>query len=328
MKYLVHFFLSLLYTDERHLGWDPTMRIFRKADNDDIRYIISVQTRTLTDPTSVCTDYYRTGRIVSDYGTIKLRGRGTRVWEVTQCTKEGEPLPGDPTTMILKDYWVDADRDREGDIHRQILDDAKQMGKHDEVKAIILTVQAHGVVYVDENKPDETSRRDHLSIPPKDQWFDLMQVSEEHLQRVEAMRQRNQSERSDPRDILFWTPYSPTLSGSKVHYRIVFKEACTALQNIDFLDRVLMVLSEACNGVSSPFLRLTLFLIFDPALKILHAIGWLHRDVSIGNILIKPNGSVVLADLEYAKRFDDPALRNDSTVSIVHIFATDSIIYF
>lgn len=264
MKYLVHFFLSLLYTDERHLGWDPTMRIFRKADNDDIRYIISVQTRTSTDPTRVCTDYYRTGRIVSDYGTIKLRGRGTRVWEVTQCTKEGEPLPGDPTTVILKDYWVDADRDREGDIHRQILDDAKQMGKYDEVKAIILMVRAHGVVYVDENTPDETSRRDHLSIPPKDQWLDLMQVSEEHIQWVKAAWQEQRSEQSDShqsRDIFLQTPYSPALCCSKVHYRIVFKEVCTALQDIEFLDRVLMVLSEACNGVFTRCIRLVSHLI-------------------------------------------------------------------
>lgn len=37
-------------------------------------------------------------------------------------------------------------------------------------------------------------------------------------------------------------------------------------------------------------------------LKSLHAIGWVHRDISAGNIMVeKSTGVVKLADVEYAK---------------------------
>lgn len=38
------------------------------------------------------------------------------------------------------------------------------------------------------------------------------------------------------------------------------------------------------------------------ALKLLHSSGWVHRDVSSGNILLEHDGNVRLADFEYAKR--------------------------
>lgn len=38
------------------------------------------------------------------------------------------------------------------------------------------------------------------------------------------------------------------------------------------------------------------------ALKLLHSSGWVHHDVSSGNILLEHDGNVRLADFEYAKR--------------------------
>lgn len=50
------------------------------------------------------------------------------------------------------------------------------------------------------------------------------------------------------------------------------------------------------------------------ALEVLHKVGWVHRDISIGNILVarSDDGAVVkLADLEYAKAFQDrPVLKS------------------
>ena len=37
------------------------------------------------------------------------------------------------------------------------------------------------------------------------------------------------------------------------------------------------------------------------ALREMHKIGWVHRDVSPGNILLANDGSILLGDLEYAK---------------------------
>ena len=40
------------------------------------------------------------------------------------------------------------------------------------------------------------------------------------------------------------------------------------------------------------------------ALRLLRKLGWVHRDVSIGNILFS-DGHAKLADLEYAKKMGD-----------------------
>lgn len=40
-----------------------------------------------------------------------------------------------------------------------------------------------------------------------------------------------------------------------------------------------------------------------PALKSLHAVGWVHRDISAGNILVDGKTKIAkLADVEYAKQ--------------------------
>lgn len=39
-----------------------------------------------------------------------------------------------------------------------------------------------------------------------------------------------------------------------------------------------------------------------PALRLIHAAGWVHREISAVHILIDMNGQTKLADFEYAKR--------------------------
>ncbi len=41
------------------------------------------------------------------------------------------------------------------------------------------------------------------------------------------------------------------------------------------------------------------------ALKLMYQTGWIHRDVSTGNILIDSHGKTRLSDLEYAKDMND-----------------------
>lgn len=297
MKHLVRFFLSLSYADEHLLGWDPTMRIFRAPVTNEIQYIITMRTPAANDPTRFRSEYCITKEIISDFGPTCLRGRGTRVWKVVRCTKAGQLFGPNSEVKILKDCWVDNDSDREGDIVSCVLGDAKKLGKYDEMKAFLLTVKCHGDVHVDEDTMDETPPRDPLDIPPKDQWFNLAYMTD------------------DP--VYDFVEYNPTLHHSKVHYRIVFEEACVGLHEISLLDHVLSVLKGACDGTPLILAFSTSVFTSRLALRVLHAVGWLHCDISIGNILIKSSGSVVLADLEYAKRFDDPSLHKVRTVSTV-----------
>ncbi|CCM06714.1 uncharacterized protein FIBRA_09004 [Fibroporia radiculosa] len=75
----------------------------------------------------------------------------------------------------------------------------------------------------------------------------------------------------------------------KAHYRIVFEEVCDVLHQETSLIPIFSYLSQTAL-----------------VLQFLHEAGWVHRDLSTGNILIF-NGKVKLADFEYAKRLDEQA---------------------
>ncbi|CCM03721.1 uncharacterized protein FIBRA_05867 [Fibroporia radiculosa] len=79
----------------------------------------------------------------------------------------------------------------------------------------------------------------------------------------------------------------------RAHYRIVFKEVCTALHQEISLCAIFDYLSQTAL-----------------VLRFLHEAGWVHRDLSTGNILVL-NGRVRLADFEYAKRLDEACPSHD-----------------
>ncbi|KAJ3531368.1 hypothetical protein NM688_g7587 [Phlebia brevispora] len=87
------------------------------------------------------------------------------------------------------------------------------------------------------------------------------------------------------------TSDSSPLSGRKVHYRVVFKERCRPLHLDIPLSDVFRALGQTCA-----------------ALKILHEAGWVHRDVSMNNVMLDEAGRARLADLEYAKKMGDDSV--------------------
>ena len=55
----------------------------------------------------------------------------------------------------------------------------------------------------------------------------------------------------------------------------------------------------------------------------MHKCGWVHRDISSGNILIV-DGVVKIGDLEYAKRMDDDTSHAGRSVRVLCLlFVTD-----
>ncbi|KAG6327335.1 hypothetical protein ID866_11754 [Astraeus odoratus] len=81
-------------------------------------------------------------------------------------------------------------------------------------------------------------------------------------------------------------PLDPLKITHRIHTRIVFKEVCESLFQVRKLRDVLAMLRDAVK-----------------ALQILHDAGWIHRDISPGNLL-RIGNSVKISDLEYAKRLD------------------------
>ena len=126
---MVRLISSLAYANVAKLGYDPTMELFWTPDKWN--YQITVKGRDNQE--NVVTKVYKNIDIIADRSS-NLRGRATRVYEVYEVGNPG-------SIVVIKDSWVDIDRDKEGDTLKELLKDAS-----DDEKAMFLTVLIHGVV--------------------------------------------------------------------------------------------------------------------------------------------------------------------------------------
>ncbi|KAJ3554316.1 hypothetical protein NM688_g3173 [Phlebia brevispora] len=97
-------------------------------------------------------------------------------------------------------------------------------------------------------------------------------------------------------DSLGRDPVTQPYDRSRIHYRIVYKEVCEPLRSTSSLYTVFKTLSDACHG-----------------LEVLYKCGWVHRDISVGNLLLFGDFAKIRG-LEYAERVDDIAKRPHAVV--------------
>ncbi|KAJ3524187.1 hypothetical protein NM688_g8604 [Phlebia brevispora] len=165
--------------------------------------------------------------------------------------------------MVLKDTWVDTNRRREGTTLDEIRN-AERIPDHQVfVDRIFLTREWDGDVFQDAARTIIDSTPDFTPSPD-----DLPQ---------------------SPR------MSTPSASGStsveqravvpKVHYRIVFKEVCKPVHSETSLRKIFVALAQTAAG-----------------LQLMHQAGWVHRDISTGNILLGEDGTARLMDLEYTRK--------------------------
>ncbi|KAI5993502.1 hypothetical protein EDD15DRAFT_2529998 [Pisolithus albus] len=274
-EHLIHFFCSVAFANEHQLGWDPTVQ--RVCVEGKPQYNITV-----------CTDegketVYQTTKMISDFSADAMQGRGTRVFQVRLTLQNGQPVHN-AEPLVLKDSWREVDRAREDQILGQIFDglgkkyDTKKVS---EARKYFLTVLAAGDVIMDGKKDKTTSLlRDADELPPD---FGLHRLPADDLLEWKPTRS---GEGLTPN----FSCVPPSVKNSKIHhrihYRLVFKEVCQPLYDLKRLDTVFKVLMD-----------------IHKALQLLHSIGWVHRDLSTGNVLYW-GGVGKLADLEYAKHVD------------------------
>ncbi|GJE97380.1 hypothetical protein PsYK624_135970 [Phanerochaete sordida] len=269
-SHLVECFLPLLCAEEHQLGWDPTIR--RVSDSTvkspDIVYDIDVGENT-----------YRTQRLISNLGAEAPRGRGTRVWEVRLLDADKQPT-GPP--LVLKDSWGDSDRRSEFDI----LHDIRNSGS----PSLRKTICKYFVEAIDHWDVQIAGKDDHTHVIKKDGtrpeavWAPFT-VSAEY----------SATTRTDAKPVqgVFKVPERGPNEGAainysaKIHRRIVFKQVGRTLQELSSMSQVFNCLADITTG-----------------LRALHHAGWVHRDISIGNLLVVGNTGMI-TDVEYAKRIDD-----------------------
>ncbi|KAI0922904.1 hypothetical protein AcV5_009769 [Taiwanofungus camphoratus] len=278
-RIVTSFFISLMYAKEHEIGWDPTMK-FAKDGKGKIqyhsdgtpRYDITVRTPEAEEVV------YRTIGVLSDVGANAPLGRGTRVWEARKVV--GNKEYGD--SVALKDSWIDSDRDREGDLSASLRDSAASEEDREDIDARFLTVLHHGDVYIDGNADDtRTLMTRSMEIPSECSRYNVHVPPEDILSGSNTGTGHYRTPQEFNQEMI----ESPPMHHPKAHYRIVFKEVCKPLHKITSLALILKVLSHTID-----------------ALRLMHRSGWVHRDISTGNILVDKDGNGTLGDLEYAKR--------------------------
>ncbi|KAF9233645.1 hypothetical protein BU15DRAFT_66398 [Melanogaster broomeanus] len=280
---LIHLFCSLAFANEVELGWDPTIE--RVLVGDQIHYDISF--RSTEGPPTI----YRTVEIISDFGADALRGRGTRIFKAYE-KKESPPTEKD--YVVIKDAWRDSDRMREDLILEKIFEAIAetQPDKVDDARQYFLTVLQAEDVMVD-NETDNTLRLLHGKDIPDGSPLHDVTAEKEPSQRSHTSSVGNIP--SAPLQLM--RRNLPAVKSGDVHhkqhFRIVFSELGEPIFDLKKLDGVLQTLGDGLKG-----------------LEYMHIAGWVHRDVSAGNVL-RCNGRGKITDLEYAKSLTSSSESHD-----------------
>lgn len=226
---LTHVFVSIAFATKEELGWDPTINPFVR-DNGERAYRVTVDNEA-----------YGTEQVLSESADA-LVSQATRVWRVRHVTS-GE-------SHVLKDVWVEDDRDLEHEIREAILQDiAAKYGAdvREGVESHLLTPVAHCLVRV-HGEPDHTT-----SIMMRGHTPSMRRRLKVRVKIATSQEELDQTEASEPLRQLK-APFPHCLHRRKVyrrrHYRIVFKEVAEDLYDVKSLSDTFLVLRDVTKGAS------------------------------------------------------------------------------
>jgi hypothetical protein len=169
-----------------------------------------------------------------------LRGRGTRVFEAIELDENGEP---NGPRVVLKDIWIDSDRMREGDILSSLYESADGEDRRSVEKHFLTTI-CHGDVRTGNDMLDDTGKvlMRGLEIRPDCSLFEL--------QRNPIMQNSKRPSGSEGlrATIRVQVSNSHQRYEHKTHYRVVFKEIGTTIDNMTSLPDVMKVLKDTAGG--------------------------------------------------------------------------------
>ncbi|KAJ3844024.1 hypothetical protein F5878DRAFT_193879 [Lentinula raphanica] len=292
---LVHLFLSLAFATPTKMGWDPTITFDHMSNANRRQYKIEVNGKS-----------YTTLQILSDIAADSPLGRATRVWKV-EDDDEGN-------FHVLKDVWLDHSRTEEHLIREEILkaveglEDGKRFAE--QLKKYMLTPIAYGKVRVDGLPDDTTDVMLAGYLPVEDEMVPLkppVTVPSRNTRQSTGMSLPSDrdaisspgvkadesvepsSEMPLPRRAFLDGPLKEggnmLRHHRRYHYRVVFKEYATTLYEEKSCDNIFHAIADVVK-----------------ALWIIHKAGWVHRDISGGNVYWYQKEQVgLIGDFEYAR---------------------------
>ncbi|KAJ3980780.1 hypothetical protein F5890DRAFT_1467598 [Lentinula detonsa] len=309
---LVTVLLSFALSSAENMGWDPTIT-FSHLDSDNWRqYNIIVNERV-----------YKTVTTLSDYSADNPLGRATRVWKVQGA--QGN-------TGVLKDLWLEHDRLEEHQIYANIIKDVENSNsatpesKAKARKVVVdrlLTPLEHCRVKVSGIADDDTTlvilRGYDMN---KARTVALMSTSQPNPrnkqsfgfsspddQDTEFMTQASQDGFQVPQRVVHNSLQDTEISNDhRYHYRIVFQEYATTIYDERNLANILRAIADVLL-----------------ALDWIHSAGWVHRDISDGNLYYYKERDIgLIGDLEYAKKVEVQSHRN-VRAGTPHFMASEAI---
>ncbi|KAJ8469357.1 hypothetical protein ONZ45_g16918 [Pleurotus djamor] len=291
----VKLLISFFFSNEEELGYDPNVE--RDAEG---RYIFTLPQE------SGPPRRFLTKTSISEYRSNTITGRMTRVWLVTEHWDD----PHLTAVYVLKDVWLSISDRTEKQIQMALFAGIDEFFQSDprnhplckDEALKMATPSFEDVIeqrfnYKDYFMTIVTDHRGRTSKAVADPaWRKTGLFSTDLPTHVPTSRQSRAIERAPtgetPRP-LEGQALAPTAYRSfakRRQYRVVFKEFCTDVGSLNTLGEVADVLEQ------------TLF-----ALRLMLCAGWVHRDISCGNILALKNSDgtwqAKLSDLEYAKKY-------------------------
>ncbi|EAU89707.2 other/FunK1 protein kinase [Coprinopsis cinerea okayama7 len=219
--------------------------------------------------------YYRTIELVSEIHAQDPAGRSTRVWRVQRVVSKTDPtqIPGEPE-VILKDAFLDRHTPTEADVQERLFQDITVFSRKKDWRnqSILKDFPSADLQYLAEALTGENFKN----------YFSC--ITDKFL--------------SAPLDTSTLPLGQTSTSGTSAHPGLpkrrcffVYELICTPLSDIPTLGEAIDVLRQ-CRT----------------ALQLMFCAGWLHGDLSPGNILAFRSSpdtpwQVKLSDLEFSKKF-------------------------
>ncbi|EAU89728.1 other/FunK1 protein kinase [Coprinopsis cinerea okayama7 len=225
--------------------------------------------------------YYQTVGLVSEFHSDDPVGRSARVWKVKQVASPTDlkRVPG-TSDRILKDVSLDARMKPEVDTQRQLFADIAAFGKRVGWRS--------ADVLKDMREEDMDTLADALNGENFKRYFSCIIAS--HVGKGYS----SQAYAQGPPESCSDDPRPTFVPKRRCFY--LYEFICTPLYDIRTLGEAIDILKQCLT-----------------AMRLMYCAGWIHRDISVGNILAIRSGpeapwEMKLSDLEFARKFQDPEI--------------------
>ncbi|PPQ79050.1 hypothetical protein CVT25_002359 [Psilocybe cyanescens] len=261
---LISIFMTFLFATESELGYDPMVQC-----QDDGRYMYEFPDGKNSSR------FYRTVHLISGRPSSRITGRMCRIWLIEEYNPDTKEAGAQ---AVLKDAWLNATAKTEREIQDALFRDIKDFWSNDHC---FNSPQLNDI---------KTHHRDLVSSEKYRQLF--LEIKLDYVGPVLKSIAPN----SEPKDDCTSKPgvERTTPDRSRKQYRVLFKEVCRPVGELETLGEAIDVIQQAHT-----------------ALQLLYCAGWVHKDISSGNILAfrqdlndaETPWQVKLMDLEYARKF-------------------------